>query len=395
MHYRADIDGLRALAVLPVLAFHAGLAPFSGGFVGVDVFFVISGYLIAGLILPRIRAGRFSLLEFYERRARRLLPALFVVMAVSGALAAALFLPAELREFGQSAVAATLFASNVLFSRETGYFETEAALKPLLHTWSLGVEEQFYLLFPLLLMALAARRAGRVALVPVLAALALASLALAAWAVPRAPAFAFYLLPTRLWELMLGALLAVAPLPALRRRAVREAAAAAGLAAILWAMLRYSEATPFPGPAALLPCLGAALVIHAGASGPTAVSRALSLGPVVFVGLISYALYLWHWPVLVFAEYAAVRELTTVETGAALALSGVLAALTWRFVERPFRRPAGPIGRPARGAGAAGPGVAGPGVAGPGVAAPGVAGPGVAGPGVVRDALAEDAVVRD
>src|SRR5215207_4006092 len=201
--YRADIDGLRALAVIPVLLFHAGFPAFGGGFVGVDMFFVISGYLITSIIHGDIEAGRFSLLSFYERRIRRIFPALFTVLFASTVMTTLILLPDPLKDFGQSVAAATLFASNVLFWEETGYFAGAAEQKPLLHTWSLAVEEQFYLVFPLFLLLLA--RAGRAG-IPATAAIFLLSFAASVWAVPHAPTAAFYLAPFRAWELLLGAL---------------------------------------------------------------------------------------------------------------------------------------------------------------------------------------------
>ena len=332
--YRADIDGLRALAVIPVLFFHAGFTGFSGGFVGVDVFFVISGYLITSIILEDIEAGRFSIISFYERRIRRIFPALFGTLLVSTVIAALILLPDELKNFGQSVTAATLFASNVLFWEEAGYFARAADEMPLLHTWSLAVEEQFYLVFPLFLVLLV--RTGRNSVVFTAAAILL-SFALAIWAVPHAPDAAFYLAPMRAWELLLGALLAMGALPPPRRQAARDALSVAGLAFLLWSVFTFSAETSFPGASALLPCLGTALLIHAGADGPSIGGRMLSWRPIVLTGLVSYSLYLWHWPLLVFGELYALRELTGAEALGILLLSGLIATLSWRYVERPFR----------------------------------------------------------
>nr|WP_249138977.1 acyltransferase family protein [Actibacterium sp. MT2.3-13A] len=343
LKYRPDIDGLRAVAVLAVVFYHAGLTPFSGGFVGVDVFFVISGFLITSILRDEIARGRFRLANFYDRRVRRLFPALFVVLAASSIAAWAMLLPEDMRNFGQSLVAANLFVSNLLFWKEAGYFDTAAELKPLLHTWSLAVEEQYYLLFPLLIVGGA--RAFRAALGAVLAAIGAASLALAAWQVSHAPDAAFFLLPARFWELLTGAALAFLPGPATGRRGVTEAIATCGLGLIALPIFAYSDLTPFPGLAAILPCLGAALLIYAGADGRSRVHGVLRWAPAVFFGRISYSLYLWHWPVLVFAKYYAVRPLTAVETGSAICLSVALAALSWRFVEQPFRGRRSAFGR--------------------------------------------------
>ena len=203
MDYRREIDGLRAIAVLPVILFHAGFETFSGGFVGVDVFFVISGYLITTIIIAELEQGKFSIINFYERRARRILPALFLVMLVCIPLAWFWLLPRDMQDFSQSLVAVTVFASNILFWRESGYFDTAAELKPLLHTWSLAVEEQYYVIFPLFLMSF--WRLGKRWIMILLVAVFVVSLALAQWASLAKPSAAFFLLPARGWELLVGA----------------------------------------------------------------------------------------------------------------------------------------------------------------------------------------------
>jgi peptidoglycan/LPS O-acetylase OafA/YrhL len=344
MNYRPDIDGLRGLAVLAVVLFHADLDSFSGGFVGVDIFFVISGYLITALITEDIRQGRFSLLAFYERRIRRILPALFAVLACSAVAAALLLMPEEFESFGRSLVAATLFASNILFWQESGYFDAPAETKPLLHTWSLAVEEQFYIVFPLFLLFVFRFLKGRWVAwtLPVV----LISFALSVWGVEHRPEATFYLAPTRAWELLLGALLALGVVPPLRGPHLRETAALLGMGLIAWSVFTFSSQTPFPGPQALLPSVGAALLIHAGASGPSWVGRRLSTRPAVFVGLISYSLYLWHWPLLVFAKSYAIRALSAAETAAVVALAVVAAILSWHLIERPFRTRGGVVARP-------------------------------------------------
>lgn len=345
IRHRADIDGLRAVAVLPVLLYHAGFPLVGGGFVGVDVFFVISGYLITAILLVELDAGRFSLVRFYERRVRRLLPAIFAVLLASVAIGWLVLLPEDLKDLGQSAVATVAFASNLLFWHDIGYFDLDAERKVLLHTWSLAVEEQFYLVFPLLLWLLL--KLGRPVVPHLLTGLLLLSFAAAAVAVQTAPGAAFYLAPLRAWELLLGAVLAAGVVSAPQRPWLRDLCSVAGLVLILGSVHLISAEMPFPGVAALAPCLGTALVILGGMSGPSLAGRALSAGPVVFVGLISYSLYLWHWPLLVLAKSYLARELTLPEAGAVLVLAGILSAASWRWIEQPFRAPSNLLSRPA------------------------------------------------
>ncbi|MCB2137525.1 MAG: acyltransferase [Rhodobacteraceae bacterium] len=351
LEHRKDIDGLRMLAVLPVVAHHAGVAGFEGGFVGVDIFFVISGYLIAGILLAEIAEGTFSLLGFYERRVRRILPALIAVVAVALAAGYLMFPPGLLNGLAKSAVATLGFASNIWFYVTTSdYFAPAAETEMLLHTWSLAVEEQFYILFPVLLWCLMSHGRPAMFVIAALTGLSFAWSALASGAYPSA---SFYLPPTRVWELGLGVLLAMQGATGrIGRRvpaAAAELAAIAGLAAIALAVTRFSEATVFPGAAAALPCLGAVMIIWAGAQHPTLVTRCLSLSGPVFIGLVSYSLYLWHWPVLVLLRLRlGVMDLPAPAVALAIGLSLVLATLSWRFVERPFRiRPARAEERPA------------------------------------------------
>jgi peptidoglycan/LPS O-acetylase OafA/YrhL len=337
MHdYRADIDGLRALAILPVLFFHAGFPFARGGYIGVDVFFVVSGFLITRLIQPRIQDGSFSLLDFYERRARRLLPALTVVLLATAIAGAWLLVPSAYRYFGGSLFATSLFGSNVFFWLEAGYFDTASEGKPLLHTWSLAVEEQFYWIFPLLLMLVLRQRRPR-PMTWTLAAL-VGSLVASEWAAQRAVHAAFYLTPFRAWELALGVALALGAQGNAPGRASREALAWLGIALIAGSSVAYSWQTRFPGLHAAVPCLGTALVIWTGSGHDTRLKQLLSFKPLVFVGLLSYSLYLWHWPVLAFARHFAIRELTLPERWYALVASGVLAVASWKFVETPTRR---------------------------------------------------------
>jgi peptidoglycan/LPS O-acetylase OafA/YrhL len=338
MTYRPDIDGLRALAVLAVLGFHAGLTQFGGGFVGVDVFFVISGFVITAKIRAEVEAGHFSVAGFYERRIRRILPMLAATL-LGTALAAPLLLPPEARDdLARSLAACAGFVSNLYFWKTSGYFDVAAQTRPLLHTWSLSVEEQFYLVIPLLLPVLLRRSAALAAGIVLLAALA--SFGLGLWLTPRAPTTSFYLLPTRAWELLIGSLPAFVGPGSIPTRALREGLAAAGLALILVPVLAYDEATPFPGLGAVPPCLGAALIILAGISGPSRVGSLLAARPYVAIGLASYALYMVHWPVIVFTRYALLRDPTGLETVAMLAACGALAYAGRRWIETPFRHPA-------------------------------------------------------
>jgi len=337
MDHRREIDGLRALAVVPVILFHAGMDTFSGGFVGVDVFFVISGYLITSIILGAQQKGTFTLANFYERRARRILPALFLVMFACLLPAWFLLIPQDLQLFAQSLAAVTVFGSNVLFYSVNDYFDVASEFSPLLHTWSLAVEEQYYVLFPLFMML--AWRYARRWIVHGIAAGLLLSLALSEWGLNGHRAFTFYMLPTRGWELMIGALLAFAP-PLQHTGGTRnlraETAALAGIAMIGTAILWYDASTPFPGLAALLPTLGTALVIRYAVAG-TLAGRLLSLPLFVGIGLVSYSAYLWHQPLLAFARHAFGGELSVGVAGTAVALTFLFAWLSWRYVETPFR----------------------------------------------------------
>ena len=343
--YRPDIDGLRAVAVLGVIFFHAGFRWIRGGFVGVDVFFVISGFLITGILLRELADGSFSLRRFYERRIRRILPALFVVVGATLAACAAIMVPHDLRIVARSAVGVLAFAANVVFWRSVdfldttliNYFGRRLHEQPLTHTWSLGVEEQYYLLFPAAMLMM--WRLKRAWVFPMLVTGTVVSLALSAVLTPRSPGVAFYLLPARIWELLAGGLLAwhaARRATVAVRPAVRELAAASGLALILVPMVVYDHQTPFPGLYALAPVAGAALVMQAAPG--TAIGRLLSSRAALFIGLISYSAYLWHQPLFALARYVSLTG--DMDTSSALALCVVtllLATLTWRFVETPFR----------------------------------------------------------
>jgi peptidoglycan/LPS O-acetylase OafA/YrhL len=446
-NYRPDIDGLRAIAVLSVVFYHAGLG-FPGGYVGVDVFFVISGYLITALILKDLERGSFSMAIFWERRIRRIFPALAAMVAVTCVAGWFLLLPEDLAKLGASVIAQSLLVSNFYFWRTTNYFGGANEEKPLLHTWSLAVEEQFYLIFPIALMAIWAffnyrlkkrdernlttiERGGRCekeqpkvgpkgegvgtseskdtectefkagarlgkpsgaafsnpstselardcantvptrsasvsaslqttsnplpATSPIgeqrrwtlfwmFAAVALVSFGISIWGVKAQPFATFFLLPTRAWELLLGSMLAVLPpTVVVRSSALREILCLAGLAGIFIPVFFYGEQTPFPGLAAFPPCLGTAALIWANTSSSRDSQRgwtakALSWSPIVFIGLISYSLYLWHWPVICFSSYWAVSEFTGVEKCGLVLASVVLADASWRWVETPFRK---------------------------------------------------------
>lgn len=341
MDYRREIDGLRALAVIPVILFHAGFESFGGGFVGVDVFFVISGYLITSIILAELEQGKFSIVNFYERRARRILPALSLVMLLSIPFAWFWLLPREMKDFSQSLVAVSLFSSNILFWQESGYFDTAAELKPLLHTWSLAVEEQYYVIFPIILML--AWRLGKRGLLILLAIAFVASLLAAQWWARADPTTAFYLLPARGWELLMGAFAAFYLSRGPRKefdRALSEWAGWLGVALILYAVFAYTEATPFPGFYALVPTLGTVLIILF-ATQQTIVGRFVGNKVFVGVGLISYSAYLWHQPLFAFAKSQSLYDVRpepdkTIFLMLALA-SLILAYFSWKYVEVPFR----------------------------------------------------------
>jgi peptidoglycan/LPS O-acetylase OafA/YrhL len=345
--YRPDIDGLRAIAVLSVVMFHFAHSALPGGYLGVDIFFVLSGYLITQIIHGEIVAGRFTISGFYERRVRRIVPALLLVLACSAVVAAAILLPADLMRFGQALLATLAFFANMYAWRDTNYFSPLADQKPLLHTWSLGVEEQFYIFFPLLLWVLA-RRWPRLVL-PAIVLITVASFVLDVLAQKAgANTFAFFALPTRAWELGIGAIVALAPhakaSPDAAAGAWRSLGTAIGLA-LIGAGLFLPQLFPSPVPDPVLAVLGTALIVRIGQSARTPAARILSLSPLVGVGLISYSLYLWHWPVIVFSKYWLVRELRPVEIAAAWGFMLVAAWLSWRFVERPFRSREFPVRR--------------------------------------------------
>ncbi len=339
--YRADIDGLRAIAVTSVVCFHAGLVPFASGFIGVDVFFVISGYLIGAIILREAAEGRFSFARFYARRARRILPALIVVILFTCVAGSLLLTANEFKDVGGLGTLALVGVSNINFWQFQDYFADDSRLRTLLMTWSLGVEEQFYVVFPFIILL--TMRFARRWLTAVLALLTLGSFALSLWWTQTAPAAAFYLLPARAWELGAGVMLAA--LEAQGRgcrlggfglsRPVQQVLAAAGLGALIIGTTCFDEHTPFPGVLALLPVLATVALM---VSPDSTINRSLlSCRPMRFVGLISYSWYLWHWPLLSLLRNIVPQTLPVAVTIGVAGVSFGVAVLSWRYVEQPFR----------------------------------------------------------
>jgi peptidoglycan/LPS O-acetylase OafA/YrhL len=336
--YRRDIDGLRAIAILSVVAYHVGIPAVGGGFVGVDVFFVISGYLITSIIYTDIDNGTFSVARFYGRRAKRILPALFSVLLVCYVLASILLSPAELRTFANDALATILSSSNVMFWLKSGYFSANAELRPLLMTWSLGAEEQFYLFFPILMLLLG--RFGKRRRTVTIVLLLLTSFAVSVWGTRSYPTATFFLLPTRAWELAVGALIAIweadkASRPKLAGPWSVNALSMLAAGLLVIAIAFYSRNTMFPGLAATLPVAGSALLIMTPSSWVNRI--VLSSRPMVFVGLVSYSWYLWHWPLLSFARILAQRTSLWIAGTVAL-ISFLLAVASHRCIEQPLRK---------------------------------------------------------
>jgi peptidoglycan/LPS O-acetylase OafA/YrhL len=333
-NYRPDIDGLRAIAVIAVVLFHAGLPGLPGGYAGVDVFFVISGFLITQIIYREIEASEFSFVRFYERRVRRILPALFALLIFTS-IASLVLLPYDLKQYGKSLAAVPAFLSNFLFWwGGGGYFGNLSATPPLLHTWSLAIEEQFYILFPIALVFLS--RFGRRAVVGGILILGAISFSLSIEVMLHNPWDAFYMPYTRAWELMCGAFVAMTIKP-MRSAPASNLMALLGIVMILAAVFSFTQDVHFPGYLALVPCIGTALVIYGGVS-PTLVGKVLGFGPVAFLGLISYSLYLWHWPLIVLVSYYVLNPAWV--PAAKMVAAGVsfpAAYLSWRFIERPFR----------------------------------------------------------
>ncbi|MDE2423464.1 MAG: acyltransferase [Betaproteobacteria bacterium] len=337
MKYRKEIDGLRALAIIPVILFHAGFTTFSGGFVGVDIFFVISGYLITTIIMDEMDKGSFSLINFYERRARRILPALFFVILCTLPFAWFWMLPHEIKEYSKSLVAVPLFISNILFWQSSGYFDTSSELKPLLHTWSLAVEEQYYLLFPLLLIT--TWKFGKRRIFKLLLIIATISLIVAEYGSIKFTSFTFYMLPTRAFEILIGALISFKVKSENIFNIKRETYKLFdifGLMLILFSIFTFTNQTPSPSLYSLIPTIGAGLII-AFSNSETLTGKILSNKIMVGIGLISYSTYLWHQPLLAFARIRNINPLNTTTLITIILLSLLLGFFNYKFIENVFR----------------------------------------------------------
>ncbi len=332
--YRSEIDGLRAVAVIAVVLYHFGVSALSGGFIGVDVFFVISGYLITAILRRQFDAGAFSIADFYRRRALRILPVLLFMLAVLCMLAPILFTPMDIKALARSVPAVAVFLSNFYFAREFFYFDPAADTQMLLHTWSLAVEEQFYILYPIVL-GLAFRFARRLVAVLVWIAVAV-SFALSVYLLQTDQAkIAFYMFPPRAWELGLGAVIALGGSPVVTNRTAREILSAGGIGLIAFGVFSLNATSSFPGVNAVAPCLGAALVIAYGSG--TRLGSVLGSALPRTIGKISYSLYLWHWPVAVIARQFMGAELGLPGLAICLSVSMGLSILSYRWIETPFR----------------------------------------------------------
>jgi peptidoglycan/LPS O-acetylase OafA/YrhL len=338
MKYRREVDGLRAVAVLPVILFHAGFSVFSGGFVGVDVFFVISGYLITSILMAELEKGDFSIARFYERRARRILPALFVVMLACLPFAYMWMMPLQLKDFAASVVSVVFSLSNLFFISQVNYFAPDAYTQPLLHTWSLAIEEQYYFLFPLMLMAM--RKISLRTTAFLIFLLVLVSFIFSEWAWRNDAARSFFFTLSRFWEIGVGSLCSFLTVGGSQRSS--NLLSIAGLGLIVFAIFAYNENVPFPSVYALAPVVGTALVLLFADEG-TWVGQLLSLRAFVGIGLISYSAYLWHQPLFAFARLRSLTEPNQVLMAALAVVALLLAWVTWRYVEQPFRRRANPV----------------------------------------------------
>jgi len=342
MHYRADVDGLRAIAVLGVFAYHANIGSFLGAFTGVDVFFVISGWLITSQIVAGIANGTFTIGGFYRRRILRIVPALLAMLMVVMVWGSRHLYPDELIRLAQGVVATVFSSANLYLYSTGGYFDDKSSVNPIIHTWSLGVEEQFYIVLPLLLIGIARW-------LPkwrnhILTGLLLVSFAVSVALTSTNINGAFYLPQSRGWELLIGSMLALAPGLVIRQRWARELISLSGLAAILYTFHFYNRHTVFPGVAALLPCIGSAFLIGAGGSGKSTVSSVLSWRPLVFIGKISYSLYLWHLPLIVMQRVERFMDTglsITFDRVLVVLLAFVASILSWAFIEQPFRKARG------------------------------------------------------
>jgi peptidoglycan/LPS O-acetylase OafA/YrhL len=334
MEYRREIDGLRAVAVLPVILYHSGSQIFKGGYLGVDIFFVISGFLITSILANDLANNKYSILKFYERRARRILPALFTVLLFTSALAFLTLGPEDLKSYSQSLVSVNVFASNIYFYLTSGYFATDSEEIPLLHTWSLAVEEQFYVFFPILLSLI---WFSRKSLISVLTILSIASFITCLVLIKTDPSANFYLLPSRAWELFLGALVALnyEKLVSIKLN-IRQILSLIGLVLLLLSLTLLHKNLDHPGFPTLIPVTGTLLIIAFGHG--TIIERLLSVRPLVFIGLISYSLYLWHQPIFAILRIKTLESPTDLSFLLAIIFSIIAAWLSYRFIEGPFRK---------------------------------------------------------
>ena len=338
MQYMREIDGLRAVAVLPVILFHAGFGFLSGGYVGVDIFFVISGYLITSILVGELEQNNFSIARFYERRMRRILPALFTVMLACLPFSYLWMMPSQLEDFAASIVTVTMSLSNIYFLSQVDYFAQDAELQPLLHTWSLAVEEQYYFVFPIFLFFV--WKFGRRRVFWIMIGLAALSLVFAEWALRENPQRNFFFTLSRFWEIGVGSICAL--LPVRKSAGLDNMLGVVGIALISFSIIFYDGTTPFPSLYALVPVVGAALVILYARQG-TWVASLLSIPPLVGIGLISYSAYLWHQPLFAFARLRSMSEPGELLMASLAAASLALAWVTWRYVEQPFRRRPDPM----------------------------------------------------
>ena len=337
LNYRPDIDGLRAVAVIPIVLFHAGYEWISGGFVGVDIFFVISGFLISSIIQNEISQGKFSFIGFYERRLRRIIPALLTVLLATMLVGYFLLLPEEYAELAKSSMAAGAFFPNIYFwATSSTYFGLDIVSTPLLHTWSLGVEEQFYIIFPVLIYLLLTRFSIKYVARIIIALLVLSLCAnLFLVEIAANSKFAFYMLPTRAWELLAGVVLSLGILPKIHRPVIANSISLLGFVLIVLTMLRLNENSLFPGINAIWPVFGTALIIYSGTHQPTVISRILTNQLLVGIGVISYSLYLWHWPVTVYTNMYWESDYNKLFI---ISASLILAFMSYRLIETRFRK---------------------------------------------------------
>ena len=348
--YRPEIDGLRAIAILPVIFYHAGFHLFSGGYVGVDIFFVISGYLISSIILSEIETGKFSLLNFYQRRARRILPALFCVILISIPFAWFILLPADLELFGNSAFSALTFWSNYIFYFEIDYFETSSKLKPLLHTWSLSIEEQFYIIYPLLLIFFF--KFGKKTFITFLIVSGIFSLILSQWAgnlkftypyfekellfFNQSSLTNFFLPIGRIWELIIGILIAFYIKKNGQPNKFNEALTLIGLLLIIYSVFTFTPETNYPSFNTLIPTIGTGLLILY-MNSKTVTYKIFSQKSLVFIGLISYSAYLYHYPIFTFIEYSNNLNANLILKIILIFFTFFISYISWKYIEKPFR----------------------------------------------------------